>query len=110
AREDPVVILERMRRAGLHRLVIPEDRVRPDASLAVVDHRALLVRPQQHHRAVQLEQLLLAEAFDLPILVDHTAELVLAWGDLGHVRKGTCCLRAVTPSTRWDPKGTERCI
>ncbi len=73
-----------MRGAGLHRLVVPEDRVRPDAPLAVVDNGALVVRPEQHHRAVEIEQLLLAEAFDLAVFVDHTPELVLLVGKARH--------------------------
>src|SRR5438445_493956 len=36
-REDPVAVLECVRRAGLHRLVVPEDGVRADGSLPVVD-------------------------------------------------------------------------
>ena len=47
AGKDPVVALERIDRAGLHRLVIPEDRVRADPALAVEDDRTLVVRPQQ---------------------------------------------------------------
>ena len=75
AREDPVDVVERVHRAGLHRLVIPEDRVRPDAALTVVDERPLVVRPQQHHRAIEVEQLLLAEPVDLAILVDDAAQV-----------------------------------
>src|SRR5438445_605321 len=52
AREDPVLIGERVHGAGLHRLVVPEDRVRPDPALAVIDDRALVVRPQEDERAV----------------------------------------------------------
>ncbi len=65
-----------MHGARLHRLVVPEDRVRADAALAVVDDRALVVGAQQHHRAVELEQLLLAEAVDLAVLVEDAAKLV----------------------------------
>ena len=50
-----------IRRAGLDRLVVPEDRVGADAALPVVDDRALVVGAQQHHPAVQLEQIALAE-------------------------------------------------
>ena len=84
AREDPVLVVERVHGAGLHRLVVPEDRVRADAALPVVDDGALVVRAQQHHRAVELEQLLLAEAVDLAVLVDDPAELVLLVRDPGH--------------------------
>ena len=84
AGEDPVLVVERVHRAGLHRLVVPEDRVRPDAALTVVDERALVVRPQQHHRAVEVEQLLLADAVDLAILVDDAAQVRLALCHLGH--------------------------
>ena len=67
-REDPVLLLEGMDGARLHRLVVPEDRVRADAALAVVDDGALVVRAQQHHRAVEVEQLLLAEPLHLAVL------------------------------------------
>ncbi len=65
AREDPVLVGERVHRAGLHRLVVPEDRVGADPALAVVDDRALVVRPQQDQRAVDREEVVGAEAFDL---------------------------------------------
>ena len=60
----------------------PEDRVRADPALAVVDDRALVVGPQQHHRAVEREQLLLAEPLDLTVrnglaVADHAAEIAL---------------------------------
>ena len=96
AREDPVLVRERVRRAGLHRLVVPEHRVRPDAALPVVDERALVVRPQQHHRAVEVEQLLLAQPFDLAVLVDDAAQLVLAGSDLGHEPKRSCSVQTRT--------------
>ena len=63
-REDPVVVAERERRAGLDRLVVPEDRVRPDAALPVVDDGALVVGAQEHHAAVQLEQLGVGEPLE----------------------------------------------
>ena len=80
--EDPVLVVERMDDADLHRLVVPEDRVRADAPLPVVDDRALVVRAQQDHRAVELEQLLLAEAVDLAVaravgLADDTPQIAL---------------------------------
>ena len=56
AREDPVLVGERVHRAGLHRLVVPEDRVRADPALAVIDDRALVVGTQQDERAVDREQ------------------------------------------------------
>ena len=80
--KDPVLVVEGVHDAGLHRLVIPEDRVRADASLPVVDDRALVVRPQENHRAIELEQLLLAEAVDLAVaravgIADHTPQVAL---------------------------------
>src|SRR3954471_18865557 len=66
-REDPVVVLERVDRACLHRLVVPEDRVRADSPLTVVDDRALVVRAQEDERPVEVEELLLAEAVDLAV-------------------------------------------
>src|SRR2546428_10186016 len=41
-----------------------EDRVGSDATLAVVDDRAFVVRAQQNHRPVELEQLLLAQSVE----------------------------------------------
>ena len=78
-----------MEGAGLHRLVVPEDRVGTDPPLAVVDHRALVVRAEQNHRAVELEQLLLAEAIDLPIpravrVADHAPQVALDRKNLRH--------------------------
>ncbi len=84
AGEDPVLVGERVRRAGLHRLVVPEDRVRADPALAVVDERALVVGPQQDERPVEVEQLLLPEPVDLAVLVDDAAELRVAVDEVGH--------------------------
>src|SRR5207244_11190498 len=39
ARKDPILVGERMYRPRLHRFVVPEDRVRADPALAVVDDR-----------------------------------------------------------------------
>ena len=91
AREDPVLVLERVDRAGLHRLVVPEDRVRPDPPLPVVDDRALVVRPQQDDRAVELEQVVLREPVDLPVgdriaVADHATEVALGRKHLRHRR------------------------
>ena len=66
-REDPVAALESEHGARLHRLVVPEDRVRADAALPVVDDRALVVGAQQDEVAVQLEQLVGAEPVDLTV-------------------------------------------
>ena len=89
AREDPVLVLERMERAGLDRLVAPVDRVRADPALAVVDDGALVVRAQQHHRAIEIEQLLLADPLDLAVrnrvaVPDHTAEIALGGNGARH--------------------------
>ena len=67
AREDPVAPLERVDRAGLDRLVAPEDRVRPDPALAVVDDRPLVVRPQQDERAMEREQRVVVEPGEPPV-------------------------------------------
>ena len=61
-REDPVVVRERERRARLDRLVVPEDRVGADPALPVVDDGALVVGAQEHHAAVQLEEIALCQA------------------------------------------------
>ena len=61
ARKDPVALLERVDGAGLDRLVTPVDGIRADPPLAVVDDRPLVVRPQQHERAVESKQLVVAE-------------------------------------------------
>src|SRR5579884_4135510 len=92
AREDPVSVVERVHRAGLHRLVVPEDRVRADAALAVVDERALVVRAQQDERAVDREQLARVEAVDLALLVDDAPQLTLPRGYLGH--RGSVVVRS----------------
>ena len=91
AREDPVLVLERVERAGLDRLVTPVDRVRADPALAVVDDGALVVGAQQHHRAVEVEQLLLADALDLAVrnrvaVADHTAKIALGGNGARHRR------------------------
>ena len=49
------------------RLVVPEDRVRADAPLAVVDDRALVVRPQEDEVAVEREQVVVRQAVDLAV-------------------------------------------
>src|SRR5215218_213452 len=67
ARENPVVAPERVQRAGLHRLVVPEDRVGADPALAVVDERALVVGAEQHHAAIELDQVALVEPLDLAV-------------------------------------------
>ena len=78
-----------MKGAGLHRLVIPEDRVGPDPSLPVVDDRALVVSPKEDHRTVELEQLLLPEPFDLAVaravrVADHAPQVALGRKNLRH--------------------------
>ena len=47
--------------------MVPEDRVRADPALAVVDHGALVVRPQKHEVAVESEKLLGAQSVDLTV-------------------------------------------
>src|SRR5438067_7643793 len=91
ARKDPVVVLECMDGACLHRLVVPEDGVGPDASLPVIDHRTLVVCAQQDQRAVEVEQLALTQAGDLAIrrrlVADHATEVALRGKNLGHCRE-----------------------
>src|SRR5205814_10428841 len=79
--EDPVLAFERVNGAGLHRLVVPEDRVRADPALTVEDHRALVVGTQQHYRAVELEEVALLEPLDHSIrnrlaVSDHAPKVV----------------------------------
>ena len=87
AREDPVFVGERVHRAGLHRLVVPEDGVRPDPALAVVDDGALVVGAQQDQRAVDRKEVVRAETVDLTLFVEDTAQLVLFRSHLGHGRE-----------------------
>ena len=61
------MVLEREDRPYLHGLVVPEDRVRSDAALPVVDDRPLVVRPQKNEVAVQGEEIIRSEAFDLTV-------------------------------------------
>ena len=76
-----------MHGAGLHRLVVPEDRVRADPALAVVDDRALVVGAEQDERAVDREELVGAEPVDLALLVDHAPKLMFFRSHLGHGRE-----------------------
>ena len=75
------------KRAGLHGLVIPEDRVRPDPALAVVDHRALVVGAEEDQRAVDGEQLVRTETVDLATLVDHAPQFVPVGRNSRHERE-----------------------
>src|SRR5204863_8947577 len=89
AREDPVLALERVDGAHLHRLVVPEERVRADAALPVVDERALVVRPQQDELPVELAEVVLGETLDLAVrharaVADHPAQAALGWEHLSH--------------------------
>ena len=76
-----------MHRAGLHRLVVPEDRVRPDPALAVIDERALVVGAEQDERAVDRQEFVRAEPVDLALLVDDSAQLVFLRRHLRHGRE-----------------------
>ena len=90
AREDPVALLERVDGTGLDGLVPVEDRVGPDAALAVIDDRALVVGPQEDERAVKREERIVAEALDaaigLALVPDHTTQILL---DDAHSRSET---------------------
>ena len=92
AREDPVGALEREHGAGLHGLVVPVDRVRTDASLAVVDDRALVVGPQQDQVAIEPQKVGLGEALDLAVgpglaVADHLPEVVVDPENLRHTSR-----------------------
>ena len=89
ARKDPVALLESKDRTGLHRLVVPEDRVCADAALSVVDDRALVVCAKEDEVSVKREQLLRAEAFDLAVgervaVTDDTAQASFRGQHLAH--------------------------
>ena len=69
--------------------MVPEDRVRADPALAVVDDGALVVGPEQHQVAVEREQLLRAESLDLAVgdrvaVADHAAQAPIRRQHLGH--------------------------
>jgi hypothetical protein len=51
----------------LDRLVTTVDGVGADPSLAVVDDRALVVRPQEDERPVEREQRVVVEPVDAPV-------------------------------------------
>ena len=105
AREDPVLVVERVHGARLHRFVIPVDRVRADAALAVIDDGTLVVGAQQHHRAVQLEKLLLAEAVDFAVLIEHPAKLVTPLRNLRHREEEGTTPRYGGSRARRRPRG-----
>ena len=89
ARKDPVALLERVYDARLDRLVPAEDRVRADASLAVVHDRALVVGAEEDERAVDGEQCLVVEpvhaAVGLAVEADHAAQALLDHGRALHL-------------------------
>ena len=91
SREDPVALLEREHRTRLHRLVIPVDRVRPDAALAVVHDRPLVVGAEEDEIAVEREQVLRREPVDLAVrlalaVADDAAQPSVRRKHLGHLR------------------------
>ena len=113
AGEDPVVVVERVGGAGLDRLVVPEDRVGADPALAVVDDRALVVRPQQHERAVQLDEIVVGEALDLPVgdrvaVADHAPEVALGRENLRHDAQSSSSGRAGIRRRAPAPTGREQ--
>ncbi len=76
-------------RADLHRLVVPENRIGADPPLAVVDERALVVRPQEDELPVELEKVALVEALDPAVghalaVADHAAKPPLSRKHLSH--------------------------
>jgi hypothetical protein len=84
AREDPVLVAERVGGARLDRLVVPGDRVGADPALTVVHHGALVEGAKQHHPAVQLEQVLFAEPVGDGVPVEHPPQ---RRQHLGHLRR-----------------------
>src|SRR5207302_1324733 len=76
ARKDPVLVGERVNRPRLHRFVVPEDGVRADPALTVVDDRTLVVRAEQDERAVDGEELVGAETVDLLYFNDAASDVL----------------------------------
>ena len=112
AGEDPVLPLEGVRGADLHRLVAPVDRVRADAALPVVDNRALVVRAEEDELPVELEEVGVSEAVDGAVLdgvavADHAPETRLRRKHLGH-RPATLADAAAQRSRKNDRHGEDR--
>src|ERR671919_627868 len=86
--KDPVLVRQREGRAGLDGLVAPEDRIRADPALAMVDDRALVVRAQEDEVAVEGEERRLVEAVHLAVrrplpVADDPPHVVLGRKHLG---------------------------
>src|SRR6188508_1136570 len=115
AGEDPVVVLECVHGAGLHRLVVPVDRVRPDPALAVVDDRALVVRAEQDEAAVELDEVVVGEPVHLAVghrvaVPDDAAQVALRRQYLSHygpestaARRTSAVTRTIAPITAATP-------
>ncbi len=91
-REDPVLVCEGVRRPDLHRLVPPEDRIRPDPALPVVDERALVVGSQEHHGPIEVQKSSVVETLDLAVrhlfpIADDPPNVMLGRKHLCHAPK-----------------------
>jgi hypothetical protein len=69
--------------------VVPEDRVGADPPLPVIDDGALVVGAHQHHAAVELDQVVVGESFDLAVrnrfaVADNAPEVALSRENLRH--------------------------
>ena len=69
--------------------MVPEDRVGADAALAVVDDGALVVGAQDHEPAIELDEIVVGEPFDLAVghavpVADDTPEVTLSRENLRH--------------------------
>ena len=103
--DGTIAVVERAHGADLHRLVPPEDGVGADASLAVIDERALVVGPQQDQRAVEVEQKSLVDAVELAIrrvaVADDAPQVALGRDDLCHCAKSSdATVRPTRPGAR----------
>ena len=110
AREDPVLPVEGVGGAHLHRLVAPVDRVRADAPLPVIDDRALVVRAEENELPVELEEVGVGQAVyggvrDGVAVADHAPETGLGRKHLGH-RPATLA-HATAEGPREDDRHTE---
>ncbi len=87
--------------------MVPEDRVRADAALAVVDDGALVVGAQEDEVAVELDEIVVAEPVDFAVghgvaVADHAPEIALSRENLGHYgpESTSVALRRTSTATR----------
>ena len=74
--------------------MVPEDRVRADPSLPVVDDRALVVGAQEDEASVELEEVGVGEPVDVAVgdrvaVADHAPEIALGRKNLRHEPEST---------------------